>query len=149
MATRPGARRGAPPIAEDIETRAARLGITAERVLREYASIAFASIRNVVDWDADGRLLILPDLGLEVVAAIAEVVASAKDGRIYRVKMHDKKPVLDALARHLRLLPPAKTGAHEQEQIDEAEDPREFLIREVDRIAAEEGQGQGAAGAEC
>ncbi len=80
--------------------------------------------------------------------AIAEIVASASTGSVYRIKLHDKKPVLDALARHLGMLPPFKTGPHEDEELDQAEDPREFLIREVDRLAAEEAEGPGDPGVE-
>ena len=36
-------------------------------------------------------------------------------------KLHDKKPVLDALARHLGVLPPFKTGPHEDEELDQGE----------------------------
>ena len=34
---------------EDVEARAARLGITVERVLQKYASLAFADLRRIAD----------------------------------------------------------------------------------------------------
>jgi hypothetical protein len=34
---------------EDVAVRAARLGVTIEKVLREYAWIAFADLRHIVD----------------------------------------------------------------------------------------------------
>jgi hypothetical protein len=130
----------AAPIAEEVEARAARLGITAERVLEEYARIAFANIHHVVEWDTDGmRVKPSADLPDDARAAIAEIVASAKTGAIYRVKLHDKKPVLDALARHLGLLPPQRHAPDEDdERLDDSDDPREFLIRELDRLEREE-----------
>jgi phage terminase small subunit len=135
---------------EDVETRAARLGITPERVLREYARIGFSDMSRIVEWDDAGKMQAKPSTGLseDDAPAIAEIVASASTNCIYRIKLHDKKPVLDALARHLGLLPPLKTGSHDEEQLDEDEDPREFLIREVDRLAAEEAEGPGDPGVE-
>ncbi|HTV88006.1 MAG TPA: terminase small subunit [Stellaceae bacterium] len=130
----------AAPVAEDVETRAARLGVTAERVLQEYARIAFSNINHVVEWDASG-IAVKPskELSEDVRPAIAEIVASAKTGAIYRIKLHDKKPVLDALARHLGLLPPLRQAPDEDdERLDDADDPREFLMRELDRLDREE-----------
>src|SRR4051794_37095150 len=43
--------------ASDIAEYAARLGITVERVLVEYARIAFADIRQVLTWGPDGVVL--------------------------------------------------------------------------------------------
>ena len=128
---------------EEVEARAARLGITPERVLAEYARIAFASLRDIAEWGPgkDG-LQVKPsgDLTPDQVAAIAEIVASASSGKIYRIKMHDKKPVLDAIARHLGLL--EKLRSDEDEQAD-AEEAQEFLIEELDRLAAEVAREEG------
>jgi phage terminase small subunit len=133
---RGGTARVAPPSIEEVAERAARLGITPERVLEEYARIAFASLRDIADWGPgkDG-LQVKPscDLTRDPVAAIAEIVASASSGKIYRIKMHDKKPVLDAMARHLGLLEKLKDGQSD----DDGEEAREFLIEELDRLAAE------------
>src|SRR5260370_26983150 len=96
-----------PPAIEEVEARAARLGITAERVLEEYASIAFADLRRIADWGPgeDGlQLKLAKDLNPADAAAIAEIVASASTGRVYRIKLHDKTAVLSALARHLGML---------------------------------------------
>lgn len=144
-------RRRGPSAIEDVAARAARLGITPDRVLQEYARIAFADLRDIADWGpGEDGLNVKPSGNLAPghAAAIAEIVAAAKGGKIYRIKLHDKKPVLDALGRHLGMLPPLKTGPYEEEQLDEDEDPREFLIREVDRLAAEEAEGSGDPGVE-
>ena len=134
-----------PPLVEEVAERAARLGITPERVLEEYARIAFASLRDIAEWDEKG-MKVKPscDLTPDQVAAIAEIVASASSGQIYRIKMHDKKPVLDAMARHLGMLPKAAPAPHEEEQTDEdGEDPREILARKIARIAAAGGMDKG------
>jgi phage terminase small subunit len=132
------------PAFEDVETRAARLDVTAERVLQEYARLAFSDMSRIVEWDDAGKMQAKPSTGLseDDPSAIAEILASASTNYVYRIKLHDKKPVLDALARHLGLLP-LKTGPNEEEQPDDNGDPREFLIREVDRLAAEEAKGPG------
>jgi hypothetical protein len=126
---------------EDVEARAKRLGITEERVLQEYARIGFSKITDVVEWNAEGVLNAKADPGDEAVAAIAEIVASASTQKIYRVKMHDKKPVLDAMARHLGLLPLKHASDDDQQMGDD--EAREFLIRELDRAAAEIEKGSG------
>jgi phage terminase small subunit len=153
MATRHRRRRGywaasaaaAPPALEDVEACAARLGITPERVLREYARIAFADLRDIAGWGPDG-LEIKPssELTPAAAAAIADIVAAAATGKVYRIKLHDKKPVLDAMARHLGMLPELGPAAVEDEPTqDEAKSARERLILELDRLAAEGAPGSG------
>jgi hypothetical protein len=67
-------------------------------------------------------------------AAIAEIIASAKDQKIYRVKLHDKTPALALLTRILEKF------TNQDEQVDDdADGAREFLIQELDRLAAEGG----------
>ena len=124
---------------EDIGARAARLGITLERVLEELGSIAFTKITRIVSWDAQKLTMTASgELGETDKAAVAEIVASAKDQKIYRVKMFDKTPALALLIRWFWMLEKLKRGANEGEQVyDDGEDPHEFLIREFDRIAAE------------
>ena len=146
MARQPRRRYGAgAPACEDVEARAARLGITAERVLREYARIGFSDMSRIVEWDEAGKMQAKPSTGLseDDAPAIAEIVASASTNCVYRIKLHDKKPVLDALARHLGLLRRSRPGRMTKNRLDDDEDPREFLIREVDRLAAEEAKGLG------
>jgi len=118
---------------EEVAERAARLGITAQRVLEELHAIAFADIRRIVDWN-DGKLTMKTsgELSAGDAAAIAEIVASAKDRSIYRVKMHDKTPALALLTRILEKF------AKKEEQIDDdGEEARQFLFEELDRLAAE------------
>jgi hypothetical protein len=140
---RMAARAAQPPGIEDIAARAARLGITPERVLEEYARIAFASLRDIASWGPDG-LEVKPsgDLTPAEVAAIAEIVAAAGSGRVYRIKLHDKKPVLDAIARHLGM----RENEPDEDELSEedGESARQLLIREFDRLAAEAAEGSGA-----
>lgn len=135
-------RKSAQKALEDMNERAARLGITPERVLEEYRRIAFANLSHIVHW-SDAGMQFKPDgeLDPDDVAAIAEIVESAKEGKPYRVKLYDKKAALDAIARYLGMVPPPIATTSEDEQArDPGEDHREALIRELDRIAAQTGK---------
>jgi len=134
---RRAARVDGPPVTEDVETRAKRLGITKERVLREYRRIAFANLRHILDWNEEGmEVKPAKDLTEDDVAAIAEIVEAAGTGKPYKVKLYDKKAALDAIARYLGMLPAKPTPTENEPAEDEAEDPREFLKRELARLAA-------------
>ena len=90
---------------EEIAARAARLGISAERVLQEYARIAFADLRHIVKWGAGGLEVMTPEtLSDADAAAIAEIIGASGSGPT-RVKLFDKKAALDAIARHLGMFP--------------------------------------------
>jgi len=123
---------------EEVAERAARLGITLDRVLEALAWIAFGDITRVVSWDTDTLTMTASgDLDEADRAAVAEIIASAKDQKIYRVKMHDKPTALALLLRWLDKLEKMKSEASGGEQDDDdEEDPREFLIRELTRIRA-------------
>jgi phage terminase small subunit len=101
-------------IEEILSASAQKAGVTVERVLQEYAKIAFADITDAVVWgeaiavkDADGgddrivqgvHLLDAADLPKHVTAAISEV-KQTKEG--LSVKFHSKTAALDALGKHL------------------------------------------------
>ena len=120
----------------EIAACAARLGITVERVLVEYARIAFADIRQVMTWRPDGIELKSPDgLGDTETAAICEIAPGTRPGT-YRVKLYDKKAALDAIARHLGMFPAAPRRREETPAADPAEDAREVLARRLARLAA-------------
>lgn len=122
----------------EMTERAARLGITPERVLEEYRRIAFANLSHIVHW-SDTGMSFKPDRELDPddIAAIAEIVESAKEGKPYRVKLYDKKAALDAIARYLGMMPPPVTTKEDEPTRDDGEDPRERLIRKLDRLAAQ------------
>lgn len=94
-----------PTIKAEIEARRAelleRLGVTTERVLQEYAALAFSDMREVSQWN--GSVVAPKDsstLDNRAAAAIAEV---SSDEKGTKVKLHDKKGALDALSKHLGL----------------------------------------------
>lgn len=93
-------------IAEAQAERRRQLGITEDRVLREYAKIAFADARDYMSWGKGGVILLdSSELTPEQAAAVAEVAEHPlKDGGVaVRLKLHDKKGALDALSKHMGL----------------------------------------------
>ena len=91
-------------VREGIEARSKRTQITADRVLREYARIAFADIRSFTSPGKPGEtdLKSVAELSDDQAAAVAELTGPS-GGKGLKVKLHDKKKALDALARHLGL----------------------------------------------
>src|SRR5260370_34681298 len=75
-----------PPAVEEIEARAARLGITPERVLEEYARIAFADLRRIVEWDEKGMKL-KSEPGDDMAGNVVKL-AAARGGRPDRTQIH-------------------------------------------------------------
>jgi phage terminase small subunit len=93
-------------IAQAMAARAARCGITRERVLEEYAKIAFVDLRHLVEWDGDGAVFknaaSVPEEIAAAIALVAELEAGdpAPDREpVFRVTIFDKLKALDALAR--------------------------------------------------
>jgi phage terminase small subunit len=92
-------------IAEGIEARAARTRVTADRVIDEYARIAFSDMRRYVEWGSGGVAL-KASSAIDVVdaACVAEVTETkTATGGTVKFKLHDKRAALDALAKHLGL----------------------------------------------
>ena len=111
-------------IEKAIAERSKRTQITADRVLREYARIAFADIRSFAGPGA-ANLKDVAELSDDEAAAVAEFSGPA-DGKGLKVKLHDKKKALDALARHLGLF---TKGQEESESPSAAAERIRELIR--------------------
>ena len=95
-------------IAQAMAERAERTGITKERVLAEYARIAFVDLSHLVAWDAEGAALLDAALiGEDEAAAIAmirELPATedaSEEPAPLKVSIFDKMRALEALARLL------------------------------------------------
>jgi phage terminase small subunit len=92
-----------------MDKRSARTAITADRVLREYARIAFADMATFFAWGEDGVGAIpSSQLSADETSCVAEVHETTTDSdqgltKRIRLKLHDKKAALDALAKHLKL----------------------------------------------
>lgn len=119
---------------DEISERAAKLGITSDRVLEEYARIAFANLGKIVEWDGQGIMKVKEP---ENLGAVAEIVQSAGTGHPYRVKLYDKRAALDAIARYLGMMPLKTSSADDDEPTpEEAGYARQRLIDGLDRLAA-------------
>ena len=112
--------------------RAARTRITADRVLKEYARIAFADIRSYTKWNANSiTLRDAKELSEDDAAAIAEVSTT---GGKPRLKLHDKKRALESIARHLGLFSTRHAGDPEARD-QEATRAREVLEQKIAELA--------------
>ena len=89
-------------LSREMAARAKRCGITPERVIEEFARIAFADMRLFGDWGPEGvELKTSAELGDESAAIIASV-ADENISRLYdglRIKTFDKLKALESLAR--------------------------------------------------
>ena len=81
-------------------------GITAERVLKELARLAFSDVRSVMTFSNDGvKLKASDELDDDAAAAISEVSEMRSHlGGSVRLKMHNKVQALKLLAQHTGLL---------------------------------------------
>jgi phage terminase small subunit len=141
---KPGAARGAwrlvkhPEIAKllgkSLEERRKRAIVTADRVLREYARIAFADIRRFAEWDPE-KVKVRPVSAFsdDDAAAVAEL--SAGTGRGTRIKLHDKQRALDAIVRHLGLFDPRQTAGDPKAREEAAQRARDKLSRRIGVLA--------------
>src|SRR5271169_4020449 len=98
-------------VKETMQARSKRTGITADRVVRELAELAFSNMSDFIEVHADGSVHIdLLRATRDRAAAIHEVVVrrsaegSGNEGgsvKLTQIKLCDKVKALDMLARHL------------------------------------------------
>lgn len=97
-----------PRVASAIEAakarRAGKNRVTADRVMEELGRMAFANMRDYVDWGPKGiRLRDKTLLAEDETAAVADIEDKG-NGKVARLKLYDKLAVLNALARHLGMI---------------------------------------------
>lgn len=99
-------------LSEAYGARIERTGITADRVLEEYARLGFSDMRQFLSWDASGVLWKdSEDLDEGAAACISEVSETISEGgRTRRFKLHSKTHALDKLAQHVKLFGDEKGG---------------------------------------
>ena len=76
------------------------LEVTAERVVAEYAKLAYSDITEFAEWDEKTGVKIKnsSDLSKQQTAAVQEI-SNTPSG--IKIRLHDKKGALDSLSRHL------------------------------------------------
>jgi phage terminase small subunit len=90
-------------VAEAMAARAERTRVSLDRVIEEYARLAFTDMRAFTEWGPEGmRLRPHSALSDADAAAVREVTDGGRTGKP-RIRLHDKRAALDALARHLGL----------------------------------------------
>ena len=88
-----------------IQARSRRTEVTADRVVAEFAKLAFADMRDY--WPKKGEAIDLHRLDQDQTAAVEEIIidevvdAAGVLHRRTRLKLHDKQAALVSLARHL------------------------------------------------
>jgi phage terminase small subunit len=91
-----------------------RHGVTIDRIICEYAAIAFADAGDFFDWGRKGVNVRdkaeLTPLQRRVVAEASQTITES--GGTIRVKLHDKLTALDRLGKHLGMLPDKVESAH-------------------------------------
>jgi phage terminase small subunit len=97
-------------IQEAFDRRAERTNVDVDRVVREYARLAFANMGDFAEWgngtngDGNGSMTLVgsKELDVDAMAAVSEVIeTTGPNGSTTKVKLHDKKGALDSLAKHL------------------------------------------------
>jgi phage terminase small subunit len=96
-------------IAAGIAAQCRPICVEADRVLEEYARIAFADIGRIADWN-DKRLRLKPQRHVTRGDSAAVAFVGAARGARLQLRLHDKVHALDMLARHLGLLDPRMPG---------------------------------------
>ena len=106
---------------EAFRARAQRVRVTQDRVLLEYARLAFSDMREVASWDEHGvrwhGSARLSDDAAATIKDIAMTREIRRDKNGYEIttvnthlKMHDKRGALHDVAKHLGMFPTAKNG---------------------------------------
>lgn len=114
--------------------RAEQKRITADRVIEELGRMAFADIRNFIDWGPEGvKLRDKSVLDRDDAGAIADVEAKGTNGKIGRLKLYDKLAALNALARHLGMIG-GKTALGPTDHSNTGRDSRAELRARLMRI---------------
>jgi phage terminase small subunit len=124
-------------IREAMLAREKRTLITADRVLQQFARIAFADIRQLAETGNAGlEVKSLAALNDDLAAAVVELSANDKG---LRLRLQNRIEALNALARHLGLFDKNQSGSQPASQHDEDRLPaREILRRKLAQLAGEE-----------
>jgi phage terminase small subunit len=81
----------------------ARTQVSAEKVVREYARLAFANMSDVAEWGGGAMSIKASgELDEDVLAAVSEVIeTTGPAGSTTKVKLFSKTDALNALSKHL------------------------------------------------
>ncbi len=114
------------------DERARRLSVSADRIVREHARIAFSNIRTLV-WFDGNDVRVRDDFDAASADATAAVRGLARRGRDFSLRLYDKPRSLAVLGAVLGLAPRPATGAPAAAATARA---AEHQSRFADRVAA-------------
>ncbi len=118
-------------ISKAFKRRAKRTQVDADRVIKELARIAFASIGDLARWNADTVSLVdSEELSDDDKAAITEIVRT-ESGQV-KIKISDKLTALEKLGRHLGMFQSKKFDVSPEEKAV----LEKFMDGDLDVIAA-------------
>lgn len=89
----------------EIEKRAKKTDITAERILKELARVAFANMGTIATWNESGVSFTPKEqLSEDALATVQSVKETTNEhGGSLEIKQHDKLRALEMLGKHLKL----------------------------------------------
>lgn len=125
-------------VAAGMAARARRTEIDADRVLREYANLAFVDIRRLVKQSKDGGIELralweIPDADA---AAITHLWQTSR-GNGLRIRLSDKCGALDAMGRHLGIQRQRSQPFAGDYSNEEQREAREALQAQVEQVLKE------------
>lgn len=89
-------------IQKNMDKRAAKIEITADKVLQEIAKLSFANLQDF--YNENGSLKEIHTLPRDVAAALASSKVNLTEAcAVQEIKLHDKKGSLELLGKHLKL----------------------------------------------
>lgn len=129
-------------VKEGMAARARRTEIDTDRVMREYAKLAFADVRRLATWGKDGvTLREHTEISEDDAAAIVELSRTGKSQGA-RIKIHDKRAALDALARHLGVFAKDEVPRGADIRTAATARARAALKERIEKIIAERGNAE-------
>ncbi|HEV2162207.1 MAG TPA: terminase small subunit [Stellaceae bacterium] len=114
--------------------RSARRRVTADRILEEYARIAFADMRDFVDWGPDSVTLRDKAKLSEWEGGAVARVEPPGNGKLGSIRLHDKHAALEALVRHTGLFDSYRALSRRDERRT-GRDARNVLVERLKRLA--------------
>jgi len=106
--------------------------VTADRVLLEYSKIAFADMRDFVDWGPNRFKLRTPASDWQG-GAVARVVPPG-NGKPGSIRLHEKHAALELLARHTGLLGHSRFLRSPTDHRQANRDARAILLQRLKRL---------------
>lgn len=125
-------------IAKAEAERAESRRVTSDRILSEYARIAFADMRDFLDWGPDRFELRDRNLLSDWQGGAIARVDPPGNGKPGRVRLHDKHAALEFLARHTGLLD--QRGPQDERKANR--NARAILLERLKRLKKSDGGAQ-------